>query len=178
MGNRLLRFISFSLTLWFLWPFLTAAYYYVTLDQRVTIVATQEAKIAAYEELLAIDEFKDKPSILLFHNAWTKNFIQELSHEQVFATCANKGLNLVYLSNEFGDPEYNRSRANWFNNICKQNLFGFHIYDPDRFELYETYILKDKKSWKFPLALLTDDRGNVIDTIYNNNRTTLTALLE
>lgn len=178
MIKKVFVFLSALLTAWTVSPFLLFAYNYLTLDESIVIVAIkdEDAIVESYHELINLrnDELENQPSVILFNNGWTKEVIQELDYSRALRSCQLEGWNLVYLSNEFGDMEYNRSQVDWFNNICHRDISGFHIYHPDRFDLYEKYILKtamDSSGLRmsyFPLALLVDSQGNPIDTVYND----------
>ncbi len=154
----------------------------INVDSRINILDYDSEESNSYNDISKIKELEGKASLILFNNGWTKDRLIGLDHLRLFENCKKKNWNLVYLSNEFGDGEYNRSKARWFNNISEQKLYGYHIYAPESFEVWKKYIREERKDKatisSFPHALIADEGGIISDTLYDYNNKQVQQLLE
>ena len=165
------------------WSYVMYLYNTLTLDPQITIIDAIDAEnVEAYDEFITDELLIGKPSLILINNGWTKDRLLKLDHPKVFNNCNQEGWNLMYLSNEFGDQEYNRSRPNWLNRICRYKMLGYHLYISEPFELFDKYIRKETsttgQTYSFPHVLISNSEGIITDTLYNYQNSKLYQLIK
>ena len=168
---------------WSNWHYVVYLYNTITLDSNIKILPTDKTEeVMGYQELLSHKVLSGKPGLVLINNGWTREKLLKLDHPRIYANCEQEGWNLIYLSNEFGDQKYNRTKANWLNRICSYNMLGYHLYPSEPFELFDKYINKVKtqtgETYAMPHALILNNRGNVTDTLYSYNKNEISRLIK
>lgn len=145
-------------------------------DERIEVLSVNDDEIASYAELLKHNSLPaQRNSLVLINNGHTKDWILKTGCPYLYERCKTKKWNLVYLSNEFGDTKYNRSRPNWFNNICEQKMYGFHLYFPDEFDIFNQYF---SSKHFIPFGFVINEDKVIQDTLYYGDLQKLEVVID
>lgn len=159
------------------WNYLKYAYNWAFHNPKVVILPFIENGHYSYNSSLKQERLLGKPSlVIMINDDWMKEFVVDKNHLKLLDNCTENGWNLVYLSNEYGSGRLNR--VDWLNDICSNNVYGYHIYANDALIEWSQYTKIETDSRSAPYALLTDSNGSITDTVYNYNDIVPQKLIE
>ncbi len=148
------------------------AFYYTHLykNKEIKIVEIDPNQFNTYQDILKIDNFKNKPSFIYFN---TRFDFERLKKDAPILRAIykqyGKKLNLIYIANGLDDEP--KEEKKWIVKINTLNLKGTHISLPDNYRDFDSYFKETTntnglETIHIPHYLLANKNGVITDTIF------------
>jgi len=149
------------------------AFYYTNFNKskEIKILKIDVNKYKTYQDILSIDDFKNKPSFIYFNTRFSYERLEKDAPvlRKIYTQNSHKNLNLIFIAN--GLDNQPKEEKKWIVKINQLELKGTHISLPDNYLDFDTYFKETTNSnglWTthIPHYLLANKNGEITDTIF------------
>ncbi len=148
------------------------AFYYTQLNENkeIIILEIDVNQHKKYQDILKIDNFKNKPSFIYFNTRFDFDRLEKDSPmlRNIYDQYGER-LNLIFIANGLEDEAEEEKK--WIVKINKFELKGTHISLPGKYKDFDTYFKETNESnglltIHVPHYLLANKNGIITDTIF------------